>query len=798
MNQAFDNQAGENLEPISRPGVSSSFLLSQGVKKVSLTKAKILTGCSTPGLYIPYYDLNGKPIEDGENEFGRLRLSQPIGDKKYHQRKNSKQHAYIPLLNQWSEFNWVILVEGEFKALSLCEAGYPAIGLPGLYATSENKLLPEIEEFVSEYKPAKIYYLGDSDTFTNWQFSNAVLKIRERFDSEILLPRIPLDSPDKGIDDCRELLGEDFDQWFQSILSESIEVTNDFTDSDLALTLFDREVPILEKMDRVPRRKYIKKAYKNLLPQLETFELAEIRKIFKKNRFSTNAEFDELLNKTLNEQKEKFKDYDVPTIDKSQPSGDWTREILEIMSDDVFLYSDILCTHEDEKMIPINPAQITTKFDQKSKCRIVKKNNKGEYETPLTEPDGRLIIGAVRNCKSILRIVEMMSKIPLLVEESGSPKILNEGYNESHKTLVCRSDNIADLSAEEAVRSLLNVIRDFKPETKNDLARLIAAILTPALSLGGLIGQGRSPIFYIEKDKHGTGGGMLTKLIFLIYGEKPEAVVESEKSDRLMEGISQKVRNGRNLLFLDNIRGDILKNSPKLESITTEPIMEIRVPYYQGNASMVRRVFYIVTNGAQLSPDLASRCVKIKILHRGKDFKYNQWSEGGLLEHVEANNIKYLSAIYALIKIWISEGRPSGKTTNFRFPQWEKAMSWIIERFFDDLTLMDSEHDKRVIDMVDQDFDLLKNLFRCATTHTKSVTLSPSSIAGIGIENDLIDEGDLTKIQMRVGRMLSKRFSYDGCFEFGNGEFAIVRTSDVNPNDKNKTLKKYTITRRAD
>lgn len=62
----------------------------------------------------------------------------------------------------------MILLEGEFKCLSLWETGLPVLGLPGLvvYQKDENgepRLLEELTQALHKVAATDLYYLGDID-----------------------------------------------------------------------------------------------------------------------------------------------------------------------------------------------------------------------------------------------------------------------------------------------------------------------------------------------------------------------------------------------------------------------------------------------------------------------------------------------------------------------------------------------------------------------------------------------------------------------------------------------------------
>ena len=81
------------------------------------------------GYVIPYYDLIGKPLP-----FYRTKLFKH--DIKYKQIKNTANHVYFPPTflkrQQALKKNYVIITEGEKKALCAVKYGFPTVGLGGV------------------------------------------------------------------------------------------------------------------------------------------------------------------------------------------------------------------------------------------------------------------------------------------------------------------------------------------------------------------------------------------------------------------------------------------------------------------------------------------------------------------------------------------------------------------------------------------------------------------------------------------------------------------------------------------
>jgi len=244
-----------NTHSISRPGISPATLARLEIRRVEEAEALDLIGQKFAGLYIPYgIHLEGKP-------FGRLRLDVPQADRKYTQRVDSGVHPYFPKFPELQSQPDLVIVEGEFKAIALCEAGYRAIGISGFYGfVHENKLCARLRNHLKEHPPSRILFLGDNDTALNYQFADAAVKLVSRVDPlPVLLPRIPLSMP-KGVDDCREALGaEGFNEWWQQVVAAAVQVPPKLNADLLAVELFKAALPDLKMITGVERALVLQK-----------------------------------------------------------------------------------------------------------------------------------------------------------------------------------------------------------------------------------------------------------------------------------------------------------------------------------------------------------------------------------------------------------------------------------------------------------------------------------------------------------------------------------------------------------
>jgi hypothetical protein len=189
--------------------------------------------------------------------FKRYRLSVPRPNgQKYHQDKGTGVFAYytpggvlvLPPGNQFGLApNSMILTEGEFKALSLYDATVPVLGLPSFNvykrdpATNQPKLYPDIETAIQKWAISTIYFLGDADTVTYFEFSRqaAFLANTLGHQLQIFLPRLALGGP-KGIDDYRGDTAISFPSFFRGLIQNAISLDRKISSLTLARVLLGK------------------------------------------------------------------------------------------------------------------------------------------------------------------------------------------------------------------------------------------------------------------------------------------------------------------------------------------------------------------------------------------------------------------------------------------------------------------------------------------------------------------------------------------------------------------------------
>ena len=216
-----------------------------------------------------------------DRPFCRIRLDKPLNGAKYLQARDTGSQLFIPQGPPfWKE---LVIVEGEFKAMSLCEAGIRAVGIGGITsAMKDGELIADLDRILRKYPIEKVLFLGDSDTALNFDFSREACKLAKKLPEGCILrlPRIPLSAPGKGIDDIRESLGDGFLDFWRDIVEKAVAVSSKTNPSALCVKLLLPELPTIKLS---PRRDDYEAQIISLAGRLESVPLDKLASAVKEH-----------------------------------------------------------------------------------------------------------------------------------------------------------------------------------------------------------------------------------------------------------------------------------------------------------------------------------------------------------------------------------------------------------------------------------------------------------------------------------------------------------------------------------
>lgn len=342
----------------------------------------------------------------------------------------------------------------------------------------------------------------------------------------------------------------------------------------------------------------------------------------------------------------------------------------------------------------VKPAALASVFETVAALMTFGKSEGELVQQPAvcSEQQAKLI----QHCEAFqhaLPPLRLLSACPVLIERNGSlVQICAYDRDSGIMALATPADGVP---LDDAVELLLEMLADFRFATPADRARAIAAVITPALVMGGLLG-GRAPVDLGEADSSQTGKGYRNKQTAAIYNQTVRAVTQRKGGvGSLEETFSTALIRGRNFISLDNVRGQI--DSPAIESFLTEDSFLARAPHQAAVEIDPRRVIlHLTSNRADITIDLANRSSCVRILKQPDGYRFREYPQGDILDHVRANQSRFLGAVFAVIRAWHQAGKPRTNETRHDFRPWARALDWIVQNIFHAGPLLDGHRKSQV------------------------------------------------------------------------------------------------------
>jgi len=346
---------------------------------------------------------------------------------------------------------------------------------------------------------------------------------------------------------------------------------------------------------------------------------------------------------------------------------------------------------EDGHLEAVTPASIASDFEGVASLTRLKKTCDACVPEPAVcnESNAKLIL-ASQSFKEALPPLNAIYQCPVLLER-GCELAIATGYDRASG--VYARGVIPELVSLEQARELLDVLlQDFQFASPADRSRAFAQVITPALVMSRLL-PGRAPGFFDEADQSQAGKGYLAKLTADIYGDKVKPVTQGKKGvGGMEEAFDQAVISGHSFISLDNLRGKL--DSQALESFLTEDSYSARAAYTRNTIVDPSRVIVMLTsNGAEVTQDLANRASCVRILKQPAGYQFRTYAAGDLRAHVQANQPRFLGAVFAIVKAWHTHGKPQTTETRHDFRGWAQVLDWIVQNLLDAPPLMDGHRD---------------------------------------------------------------------------------------------------------
>lgn len=343
---------------------------------------------------------------------------------------------------------------------------------------------------------------------------------------------------------------------------------------------------------------------------------------------------------------------------------------------------------------PLRPSTLASVFETVAQlmCYFKKDGVLVPAMTICSEQEAKMIQHSP-SFQSALPPIHLLSRCPVLVERGGTLVTIS-GYDRDSGVLAFGEPAI-DMPLEDAVVLLSDMLADFRFATAADRARALAAVVTPAMVFGNLLG-GRAPVDLGEADASQSGKGYRAKLTAAIYGSAVKTITQRKGGVGSMEeSFATALVQGFNFISFDNVRSAV--DSPALESFLTEDSFLARVPHMAAIEVDPRLVIVQLTsNKAEITVDLANRSACVRILKQPEGYRFRRYPEGSVLDHVRANQPVFLGAVFAVVKAWHAAGKPQTDTTGHDFRAWAGRLDWIVQNIFEAGPLLEGHRQTQI------------------------------------------------------------------------------------------------------
>lgn len=338
----------------------------------------------------------------------------------------------------------------------------------------------------------------------------------------------------------------------------------------------------------------------------------------------------------------------------------------------------------------LKPAAARSRFEQYGTFMAWRAYRDGEpvlKQTAISEDMAHALLESEAAQKYLPRIDGLVN-CPVIVADGTKTAVASNGYHAPTRLLITSGKPPANVELTEAVVALKELVAEYEFQTPGDRSRAIAAMLTPALKMGGHL-QGNITADVAEADKSQSGKTYRQKVNAAIYNEKVALITSrSGGVGSTDESFNAKLIAGRPFMQIDNQRGRY--DSPHVEAfLTAERSFPARIPHCKEIEVDPSRFFLALTsNGIETTRDFANRASIVRIRKR-EGHTFRQYEEGDLLQHVRARQPFYLGCVFAIVREWIAQGRQRTNETRHDFREWVQVLDWIVRNIFGEAPLMD-------------------------------------------------------------------------------------------------------------
>jgi len=447
----------------------------------------------------------------------------------------------------------------------------------------------------------------------------------------------------------------------------------------------------------------------------------------------------------------------------------------------------------------VHPATLASDFET---VAILCKIEEGKPKPATCSEATAKLISASAAFRNAMSPLTVLTRCPVLIYRAG--KLMQICGYDRQSGIFAAGQPAEAMSIDEARRLLYEILLDFKFATRADRARALAAMITPSLIFGGLL-RCRAPVDLGEANDTQSGKGFRNRQTAALYAQSVKTVAQKKGGVGSMEeNFNMALIRGANFISLDNVRGKL--DSPSIESFLTEDNYLARGPYMAPTEIDPRRIVVMMTsNKADITPDFSKRCSCVRILKQDDGYVFKPYPEGDILEHIRANQPRFLGAVFSIIFAWNAAGRPKTTETRHDFRPWAQTLDWITQNLLDAGPLLDG-HRETQARMTNPVLNWLRDVaIEIIRAKQANAWLRASDLVDLLAETaietpGLPEHGDLTDPETRKAAQQATGRKLGLCFRAGDiltlDGMTIERREEYDPASR-YTVREYRFTAAA-
>lgn len=305
-------------------------------------------------------------------------------------------------------------------------------------------------------------------------------------------------------------------------------------------------------------------------------------------------------------------------------------------------------------------------------------DNSFEVDVTMRDEEARAVLASPQFLEGLRRVLRLSNARLPFIGADGALNILPHGYHAATQTLTLNACDFAtDIELPAAIAILDDLFSEFafadtgsKSICIGAMAGLFAVLLVPEKSL--------RPCFVFLANAEGAGKTLAAQsCIVPTLGAAPVGS-SPDDDDEMRKILLAAVREGRAVLFLDNLKGHL--SSAPLEGFLSAPEWSGRKLGVSESVTAPNLATVFVTgNGLTVSPDMRRRSLFVELHLEAERAEDRQFKRPLDVPALVGMRPRLLAALWAMVRHWDANGRPGPSRGHTAFPSWAQIVGGIVE-----------------------------------------------------------------------------------------------------------------------